>query len=52
LLQMFQFLARDAKPAPPRTDAPSLEERIQQVRDQIKAQNWDDAKPETPLDLP
>lgn len=52
LLQMFQFLSRDAKPAPPRTDAPSLEERIQQVRDQIKTQNWDDTKPETPLDLP
>jgi predicted Zn-dependent protease len=52
LLQMFQFLSRDAKPAPPRTDAPSLEERIQQSRDQIKSQSWDDAKPETPLDLP
>src|ERR1700678_409985 len=44
LLQMFQFLSRDAKPAPPRTDAPSLEERIQQARDQIKTQSWDDAK--------
>jgi len=52
LLQMFQFLSRDAKPAPPRTDAPSLEERIQQVRDQIKTERWDDAKPENPLDLP
>jgi predicted Zn-dependent protease len=52
LLQMFQFLSRDAKPAPPRADAPSLEERIQQARDQIKTQGWDDAKPETPLDLP
>ena len=52
LLQMFQFLSRDAKPAPPRTDAPSLEERIQQSRDQIKTEHWDDAKRETPLDLP
>jgi beta-barrel assembly-enhancing protease len=52
LLQMFQFLSRDAKPAPPRADAPSLEERIQQARDQIKTQSWDDTKPETPLDLP
>jgi beta-barrel assembly-enhancing protease len=52
LLEVFQFLSRDAKPSPPRTDSPSLEERIQQVRDEIKKQGWDDAKPEKPLDLP
>jgi predicted Zn-dependent protease len=52
LLEVFQFLSRDAKPAPPRTDSPSLEERIQQVRDEIKSQNWDGSKPEKPLDLP
>jgi predicted Zn-dependent protease len=52
LLEVFQFLSRDAKPAPPRTDAPSLEERIQQVKDEIKTQNWDDSKVEKPLDLP
>lgn len=36
LLEVYQFLARDAKAAPPRTDAPSLEERIRQCasRDQ------------------
>ena len=52
LLQMFQFLSRDEKPAPPRKDSPSLEERIQQVRDEIKSNGWDDSKPEKPLDLP
>jgi predicted Zn-dependent protease len=51
LLEVFQFLSRDAKPAP-RTDAPSLEERIQQVRDEIKSQSWDASKPEQPLNLP
>jgi predicted Zn-dependent protease len=51
LLEMFQYLSRDSKPAP-RTDAPSLEERIQQVRDEIKSQSWDDSKPEQPLNLP
>ncbi|HLW86306.1 MAG TPA: M48 family metallopeptidase [Candidatus Sulfotelmatobacter sp.] len=51
LLEMFQYLSRDSKPAP-RADAPSLEERIQQVRDQIKSEHWDDSKPEQPLNLP
>ena len=51
LLQMYQYLSRDSKPAP-RTEAPSLEERIQQVNDLIKSEHWDDAKPETPLNLP
>ena len=41
LLEVLQFLSRDQKPAPPRADAPSLEERIQQVKDQIKANGWD-----------
>jgi predicted Zn-dependent protease len=52
LLEVFQFLARDAKPAPPRPDSPSLEERIQQVRDEIKSEGWDASKVEKPLDLP
>jgi predicted Zn-dependent protease len=52
LLEVFQFLSRDAKPAPPRTDAPSLEERIQQVRDEIKNEGWHASKPEKPLELP
>ena len=52
LLEVFQFLNRDAKPAPPRTDAPSLEERIQQSRDVVKSQAWDIARVEQPLELP
>lgn len=52
LLEVFQFLARDAKPAPPRADSPSLEERIRQVRDQIKSEGWGTSKAEKPLDLP
>ena len=52
MLEIFQFLNRDAKPAPPRTDSPSLEERIQQAKDEIKTQAWDESRPEKPLDLP
>jgi beta-barrel assembly-enhancing protease len=52
LLEVFEYLSRDAKPAPPRTDSPSLEERIQQVRDLIKSEGWDASKTEKPLDLP
>jgi predicted Zn-dependent protease len=52
LFEVYQFLARDAKPAPPRTDAPSLEERTQQARDNIKSNGWDSSKAEQPLDLP
>jgi len=52
LLEMFQFLSRDAKPAPPRKDSPSLEERIQQARAEIRSEGWDESKPERPLDLP
>jgi len=51
LLEVFQFLTRDAKPAP-RKDAPSLEERIQQARDEIRSQGWDESKPLKPLELP
>ncbi len=51
LLEVFQFLSRDAKPAP-RKDAPSLEERIQQAREQIRSEGWPGSKPQTPLDLP
>ena len=52
MLEMFQFLNRDAKPGPPRPDSPSLDERIQQIRDEIKSERWDESKPEKPLDLP
>lgn len=52
LLEVFQFLSRNEKPAPPRKDAPSLEERIQQARNLIAAQGWDKSKVETPLNLP
>jgi predicted Zn-dependent protease len=52
LLEVFQYLARDAKPTPPRKDSPSLAERVQQVRDEIKSQGWDASKAEKPLDLP
>lgn len=52
ILETMQFLGRDAKPAAPRTDAPSLEERIRQAREETKSQGWDESKPLTPLDLP
>ncbi len=52
LFEVYQFLARDAKPAPPRADAPSLEERVQQALNEIKNQAWDSSKAERPLDLP
>ena len=51
LLETYQFLFRDAKLAL-RKDAPSLEERIQQARDEIKSEGWDESKPEKPLELP
>ena len=51
LLEMFQFLWRDAKPAP-RADSPSLEERIRQGRDEIKSQGWDAKQAEKALVLP
>jgi predicted Zn-dependent protease len=52
LLEVFEYLSRDAKRTPPRKDSPSLAERIHQVRDEIKSQGWDASKPEKPLDLP
>ena len=52
LLEVFQFLNRDAKPTPARKDAPSLAERIRQARDEIKNQGWDESKPQKPLELP
>jgi predicted Zn-dependent protease len=51
LLEVYQFLSRDAKPAP-RKDDPSLEERILQAHDEIKIQRRDESKSETPLNLP
>jgi len=52
LLEVYQFLARDANPASPRRDAPSLEERIRQAQDEVKSHAWDSSKAEQPLDLP
>jgi predicted Zn-dependent protease len=52
LLEVFQYLGRNEKPAPPRADAPSLEERIRQVKDEEKAEGWDDSKPMKGLELP
>ena len=48
LLEVYQFLSPDAKPAP-RKGAPSLEERIQQAHNEIKIQRWGESKSETPL---
>jgi predicted Zn-dependent protease len=52
LLETFQFLSRGSKLAPPRKDAPSLEERIQQAKDEIKKNGWENVKSETDLNLP
>jgi len=52
LLEVYQFLSREDKPAPPRTDAPSLEERIRQASDEIKSEGWDESKKEVPLQVP
>jgi predicted Zn-dependent protease len=52
LLEVYQFLNRNAKPTPPRPDSPSLEDRIQQAREEIKKEAWDVSKPQTPLDIP
>ena len=52
LLEVYQFLSREDKPAPPRTDAPSLEERIRQARQEIKSEEWDESKKEVPMQIP
>jgi predicted Zn-dependent protease len=52
LLEVFPFLSRGEKPSPARSDSPSIEERIQQAKDEIKSQGWDETKPEKPLELP
>jgi predicted Zn-dependent protease len=52
LLEVYQFLSRDARPAPARKDAPSIEERVRQAKDEIKSEGWDESKPERPLNLP
>lgn len=52
LLEVYQFLSRGDKPAAPRTDSPSLEERIRQAGDEIKSQGWDESKKEEPLQIP
>lgn len=52
LLEVYQFLSRNAKPTPPRADSPSLEDRILQAREEIKKEGWDAKKPEKPLDIP
>jgi len=50
LLEVYQFLSRDAPPAS-RSDAPSLDERLRHVKEQIKIHGWDESKPERPLQL-
>ena len=52
LLEVFQFLSRDAKPSPRHKDSPSLEERIPPVKGEIKNPDWDKSKSEKSLDLP
>lgn len=52
LLEVYQFLSRNAKPTPPRKDAPSLEERIHQAHDEIRSEGWDDSPAQKPLQLP
>ncbi|HSR06998.1 MAG TPA: hypothetical protein VLM42_07605 [Bryobacteraceae bacterium] len=42
LLETFQLLFRDSKPAP-RTDSPSLEERVQQAKEEIQKNKWKNA---------
>lgn len=51
LLELYQFLSRDRSPSPPRPDAPSLEERIRQAKQEIKSEGWTESKPEKPLTL-
>jgi predicted Zn-dependent protease len=52
LFEVYQFLVRDAKPVPVRKDAPSLEERVRQAKEEITNEGWDESKPEQALDLP
>jgi predicted Zn-dependent protease len=52
LLELYQYLSREDKPAAPRTDSPSLEERIRQARDEIKSEGWDESKKEEPVQIP
>ncbi len=50
LLETFQFLFRDPKPAP-RTDSPSLEERIQQAKEEVQKNGWEKSADQKPLNL-
>ena len=52
LLEVFEFLSRDSKPSPPRTDSPSLEDRIVQAREEIKSEGWSESQAEKALELP
>lgn len=45
LLEVFQFLSRDAKPSPRHKDSPSLEERIPPVKGEIKNPDWTSQSP-------
>lgn len=51
LLETFQLLFRDSKPAE-RTDSPSLEERVQQAKEEIQRNKWKNAADQKPLNLP
>jgi predicted Zn-dependent protease len=50
LLQTFQLLARPLPDAPP--NRLTLEERITQIRDEIRAEGWEGLTKERPLALP
>ena len=52
LLEVYQFLTREDKPADPRTDSPSLEERIRQAQDEIKSEGWSESRKKVPLQIP
>ena len=50
MMAMFQFFYREQK-LPVRTDAPSLEERVDQANQEIGKNNWPDTPATTPLNL-
>ena len=51
LLETYQFLFRQVK-LPARSDSPSLEERLEQARTEIKSEGWTESKQWKTLDLP
>ena len=51
LLEAYRFLFRQVM-LPARSDAPSLEERLEQARAEIKTAGWTDSKQWKSFDLP